>query len=152
MAGGHTQAIDAAFVEANASMDSLQPKAVPAWQLSPGEAPLEAATEPRQNQPFTAVEANARPNKPARNNTTYRNLADKDARMAQKPDKPCRLYYLASMAVDTHRHVITHMQADFADERDSRHLMPIVDKLSGKLKQSGFGLASFDWRQKDRQI
>ncbi len=50
--GGHTQVdhndpfIDAAFVEANASMNRLQPKAVSAWHLSPGEAPLEVATEP----------------------------------------------------------------------------------------------------------
>jgi hypothetical protein len=35
------------------------------------------------------------------------------------------------------RHVITHMQADLADERDSKHLMEIVDKLSSKLKNYG---------------
>jgi hypothetical protein len=107
MIGGHTQVdhndpyIDAAFVEANASMDSLQPKAVSSWQLSPGEAQPESATEPLQNHSFTAVQANARPGKPARSNSSYRNLVDKDARMAQKPGKPCRLYYLASMAADT---------------------------------------------------
>ncbi len=47
------------------------------WQLLPGEAPLEAATEPLQNQPFTGIEVNAKPNKPARSNTTYWNLVDK---------------------------------------------------------------------------
>jgi hypothetical protein len=44
------------------------------------------------------------------------------------------------MSVDTYRHVITHIQANLADERDSKHLMPIVDKLSGKLKQYGLPL------------
>lgn len=32
------------------------------------------------------------------------------------------------MSVDTYRYVITHMQADLADEKDSRQLMAIVDK------------------------
>jgi hypothetical protein len=64
-------------------------------------------------------------------------MSDPEAKLSQKTGKPSRLYYLSSMAVDTYRHVITHIQADLADEKDSRHLMAIVDKLSIKLKQYG---------------
>ena len=65
-------------------------------------------------------------------------MSDPEAKLSQKTGKPSRLYYyLSSMAVDTYRHVITHIQADLANERDSRHLMAIVDKLSIKLKQYG---------------
>ena len=41
------------------------------------------------------------------------------------------------MSVDSYKHVITHIEANLADERDSKHLLPIVDKLSRKLKQYG---------------
>jgi short-subunit dehydrogenase len=41
------------------------------------------------------------------------------------------------MSVDTYKHVITYIQADLADERDSRHLMMIVENLTAKLKQYG---------------
>jgi hypothetical protein len=38
------------------------------------------------------------------------------------------------MAVDTYSHVITHIQADYADERDSHHLLDIVEKTAKQLK------------------
>jgi hypothetical protein len=44
------------------------------------------------------------------------------------------------MAVDTYHHVITHIQADDADERDSVHLLAIVEKLALRLKQYGLPL------------
>jgi hypothetical protein len=41
------------------------------------------------------------------------------------------------MSVDTGSHVITHIQADCADEKDSRHLMTLVDKTNNTLKANG---------------
>ncbi len=38
MVSGHTQVVDAAFVEANASTDSLKRKTILEWQLLKGEA------------------------------------------------------------------------------------------------------------------
>jgi hypothetical protein len=87
--------------------------------------------------PFTAIEKIAKPTKKGRNNTTHQSLKDNDARINQKPGKPSRLYYLSSMAVDSYKHVITHIEANLADERDSKHLIPIVDKLSCTLKYYG---------------
>ncbi len=133
--------MDAAFVEANASTDSLKRKAILAWQLLRGEAKhVTTAAFAEQASPFTAMEKTTKPKSCARNNRSHISMSDADAKLSQKTGKPSRLYYLSSMAVDTYHHVITHIQADLADEKDSRHLMAIVDKLSGKLKQYGLPL------------
>jgi hypothetical protein len=119
MVSGHTQLehsrsmVDAAFVEANASLDKFKRKAILAWQLLKGETKKSSLTElVLQKSPFTAIEKIAKPIKKGRNNTTHQSLTDVDARINHKPGKPCRLYYLSTMAVDTYRHVITHIQAD----------------------------------------
>jgi hypothetical protein len=138
MVSGHTQVVDAAFVEANASTDSLKRKALLEWQLHTGEAKqITAADLFGQDSPFTALEKTDKPKSCARNNRSHISMSDPEAKLSQKTGKPSRLYYLSSMAVDTYRHVITHIQADLADEKDSRHLIGIVDKLSLKLKQYG---------------
>jgi transposase len=136
MVSGHTQAVDAAFIEANASLDTFKRKTVLAWQLLMGEAKqIMPADLSELKSSFTSLEKTAKPIKKGRNNATHQSLTDTDARINHKPGKPCRLYYLSTIAVDTYRHVITHIQADLADERDSKHLMPIVDKLSSRLTQ-----------------
>jgi transposase len=138
MVSGHTQVVDAAFVEANASLDTFKRKTLLAWQLHKGEAKqIDPADLSELRSPFTALEKIAKPTKKGRNNTTHQSLTDADARINQKPGKPSRLYYLSTMAVDSYKHVITHIQADLADERDSKHLMEIVNKLSSKLKNYG---------------
>lgn len=93
-----------------------------------------------QKCPFTALEKTNKPKSCPRNNRSHISITDAEAKLTQKAGKVSRLYYLSSMAVDTYRHVITHIQADLADERDSKHLMAIVDKLSSKLKEYGLPL------------
>ncbi|MFD2938337.1 hypothetical protein [Spirosoma flavum] len=46
---------------------------------------------------------------------------------------------MASVSVDASQHVITHIQVNSADRRDSRNLLPIVDTTRDRLK--GFGVA-----------
>jgi hypothetical protein len=141
MVSGHTQVVDAAFVEANASTDSLKRKALLEWQLLKGEAELVTPAKlTGQASPFLSIAKTVKPKSCSRNNRSHISMSDADAKLSQKTGKPSRLYYLSSMAVDTYRHVITHMQADLAEEKDSRHLMEIADKLSGKLKQYGLPL------------
>ncbi len=141
MVSGHTQAVDAAFVEANASLDTFKRKAILAWQLLKGEAKaINDADIAKLHSPFTALAKTTKPIRKGRNNATHQSLTDTDARINHKPGKPCRLYYLSTIAVDSYRPVITHIQADLADERDSKHLVPIVDKVSSKLKQCGLPL------------
>lgn len=138
MVSGHTQVVDAAFVEANASTDSLKREAILEWQLLKGEAKqITTADLLGQASSFTSLEKTAKPKSCARNNRSHISMSDPEAKLTQKAGKPSRLYYLSSMAVDTYHHVITHIQADLADEKDSRHLIAIVDKLSIKLKQYG---------------
>jgi hypothetical protein len=136
MVSGHTQVVDAAFVEANASTDSLKRKALLEWQLVKGEAAQMTPAElTGQASPFPSIAKTAKPKSCARNNRSHICMSDPEAKLTQKAGKPSRLYYLSSMAVDTYHHFITHIQADLADEKDSRHLIAIVDKLSIKLKQ-----------------
>jgi hypothetical protein len=52
-------------------------------------------------------------------NKTHYNPHDPDVRISVKPGKARKLNYHCSMAVDTAEGVISHIQADFADGRDS---------------------------------
>ena len=120
LVSGHTQVVDAAFVEANASTDSLKRKALLEWQLVKGEAKqITPAELIGQASSFTALAKTEVPKSCSRNNRSHISMSDGDAKLSQKAGKPSRLYYLASMSVDTYRHVITHIQANLADERDS---------------------------------
>ncbi|MDO1451667.1 transposase [Rhodocytophaga aerolata] len=115
MVSGHTQVVDAAFVEANASTDSLKRKALLEWQLVKGEAQQFTPAELLgQDAAFTALEKTAKPKSCPRNNRTHISMSDADAKLTQKAGKPSRVYYLSSMSVDTYRHVITHIQANGA--------------------------------------
>lgn len=135
---GQSQAIDGAFIEANASLHHLQRKALLQWTWLEGELKEKAYPQAiEQHSPFTAIEKISDPKRSAANNATYQSKRDPEARLAQKSGKPFRFYYLSSMAVDTHRHIITHMQADYADERDSFHLLAIVNKLIEDFKKYG---------------
>jgi hypothetical protein len=141
MVAGQSQAIDGAFVEANASLDKLELKRVMQWRLLKGEGIKgDTSASISQVSSFSLIEKVAKPRKPDRSNATYESKTDPQARLAQKAGKPFRLYYLSSMAVDTYPHVITHMQADYADERDSVHLLAMVEKLALRLKQHNLPL------------
>jgi transposase len=136
MVSGDTQAIDSAFVEASASLDTLKASNLAEWSLEKNPA-LETSSEQ-----LISFKITANPNKLTRNNRTHRSNTDSEARLAQKPGKPFGLYYLSSMAVDTAHHVITHIQADMADEKDSRHLMPLVSQIAHTLQGQGLPLQS----------
>jgi hypothetical protein len=116
MVSGDTQAIDSAFVQASASLDTLKANHLAEWSLEKNSMPL-----PEQpGQQVTQFSVTTNPKKLTRNNRTHRSSTDGEARLAQKPGKAFRLYYLSSMAVDTAHHVITHIQADLAAAADRR--------------------------------
>lgn len=127
---GHTQAIDAAFVEANASLDKLEAKPLAKWTLEKNEQPPAQVSD---RVSFNKAKQYVNPKKVTRNNRVYYSPNDPQACLATKPNKAFRLYYLASMAVDCAHHVITHIQADSADQKDSRHLLHIVDRTRTRL-------------------
>ncbi len=171
MVAGHTQAIDAAFVKANASLDSLEVKKAPCepgeyinQTFSINEEPVRKATRDRSNgdqntmkaQKHELDEINRRQKNWQENpdtnhrlrsddtrarylsNHTHYSPTDPDARIAVKPGKPRNLVYLSNMSVDTANHVITNIQADFADKKDSRYLQSIIENTSKRLNSFGF--------------
>lgn len=68
-------------------------------------------------------------------NKTHYSPVDPDARISVKPGKARKLNYHAQMAVDTQRHVITHIAADFADKVDSLSLPQIIKTLQPRLRK-----------------
>lgn len=69
-------------------------------------------------------------------NKTHYNPHDPDARISVKPGKARKLNYHCSMAVDTAEGVISHIQADFADGRDSQYLRNISMQVQNRLKRN----------------
>jgi transposase len=175
MVAGHTQAIDAAFVKANASLDSLEIKKAPCdpgeyinQTFSLNEEPIRKASNDRSNSDQNTMKAQKHElneiqsrqknwkEKPDTNhrlgsddvrarylsNHVHYSPTDPDARIAVKPGKPRNLVYLCNMSVDTANHVITNIQADFADKKDSRYLQSIMENTSKRLDKFGLHIDS----------
>ena len=70
-------------------------------------------------------------------NKTHYSPVDPDARISVKPGKARKLNYHAQMAVDTAHHVITHLEADYADRVDSLSLPAVVNSLESRLRNQG---------------
>ena len=117
MVRGKRQAIDSAFVKANASLDSLVTKevladvAVYAEELNAGS---EYKIGVQQTDSSSAENATPIATKKTSNKTHY-STTDPDARISLKPGKVCGLNYYGQLAVDDAQHVITGAHADFAD-------------------------------------
>lgn len=74
-------------------------------------------------------------------NKTHYSPHDPDARISVKPGKARKLNYHCSMAVYSAEGVISHVQADFADKRDSQCLPSIVTGLQARLKDNELVIA-----------
>lgn len=70
-------------------------------------------------------------------NHTHYSPTDPDARVSVKPGKPRQLNYLAQVSVDTANHVITQIQADHADKKDSQYLPSLLKNTIENLKEEG---------------
>lgn len=70
-------------------------------------------------------------------NHTHYSTTDADARVSVKPGKPRQLNYLAQVSVDTAHHVITQIQADYADKRDSQCLPSLLNNTIKNLQEQG---------------
>ena len=164
MVSGHTQAVDSAPIKANASMESVVPK-MPATpmeyhlkkvseenrettkkhggtispvQISAPEHELKRVEKHHQNLRDSPVQLVGASHKKARllSNKTHYNPHDPDARISVKPGKARKLNYHCSMAVDTAEGVISNIQADFADGRDSQYLKDISLKVQDRLRKN----------------
>ena len=70
-------------------------------------------------------------------NHTHYSTTDGDARVSVKPGKPRQLNYTAQVSVDTAHHVITHIQTDHADKRDSQCLPALLSNTIDNLAKQG---------------
>jgi transposase len=170
MVAGHTQAVDAAFVKANASLDSLEVKKAPSDPQTYVNKSFETNEEPQRKakNDHSDTDQNTMTAKkheldqikcrqkqwkenPDKNhkivsndyharylsNQTHYSPTDPDARIAVKPGKPRNLVYNSNLSVDTANHVITNIQADHSDKKDSRYLQSIVENTCRRLDQFG---------------
>ena len=181
MLSGRRQAIDSAFVKANASMDSLVEKQL----IEDGEHYLSelqhdqygGAIEQHENvikddrdsntttksrststhrhhtwkakqykdmpkgksteKPTSDGDEEERLRPKFVSNHTHYSTTDRDARVSVKPGKPRQLNYSMQTAVDMSSHVITNVEAHYADRRDSECLAEVLQHTISNLKDHG---------------
>jgi transposase len=169
MVAGKRQAMDSVHVKANASMDSLVQKeiiddgAAYANELKQEEedsnvnddndktdhhGPTVSSLKNKSVQQHHKWKHKAYKGQPGSgdersrfvSNHTHYSTTDPDARVAVKPGKPRQLNYLGQISVDTQSHVITHIQADHADKKDSQCLPSLLQSTISNLKAQGLRL------------
>ena len=162
MVRGKRQAIDSAFMKANASMDSLVEKEVLA-DASAYVNELEENSEfkttstrkklveqhhdwkkkeyrgmPGGNQNEDRTDEDGNPLRPKfLSNHTHYSPTDPDAKISTKPGKPRQLNYAAQICVDDGSHVITGACASTAGSKDSAIFHEVMDSALLNLKQHG---------------
>lgn len=163
MVSGKRQAIDSAFIKANASMDSLVEKNVLAdgdnyanelAENDEGKKTVSAQKkkEVEQHHNWKSEAYKGRPSGSLNNeavddnghlirpkflsNHTHYSTTDFDARISVKPGKPRQMNYSAQTSVDTKGHVITNILADFSDKRDSQSLPEAIKQTKENLEEN----------------
>ncbi len=141
MVAGRRQAVDGVYVKANASLDSMIEREILTDAVNYGEE-LDANQEEanvlvvdiKKNRPREYNELAPKKNP---TNKTHFSPSDPDAKMSVKPGKVTALNYLGEVSVDTASHVITHIQAFEATQRDSQCLPSVIENLVETLNQNG---------------
>lgn len=160
MVRGKRQAIDSAFIKANASMDSLVEKEVVEDagmyldELNEGSEYKVSKTRKAIVEKHHAWKVKAYKGQPSNQNTkklndfgepirprylsnhTHYSPSDPDARISVKVGKARQLNYFGQIAVDDAHHVITGALADFADQRDSQCLPAILEQTIENLNEN----------------
>jgi IS5 family transposase len=160
MVRGKRQAVDSAFIKANASMDSLVEKEViedsSAYvdELNEGSEFKVTSTRKKlveqhhdwKKEEYKDMPAATKSDKVDENgnlirpkflsNHTHYSPTDPDARISVKPGKARQLNYSGQLAVDDAHHVITGACASTAGSKDSENLAEIVDQTIENLKQN----------------
>ena len=168
MVRGKRQAIDSAFIKANASMDSLVEKEV-LEDASAFVGELEENSEFKvtstrkklverhhrwKEEAYSSMPgAGGNAGKPDNvddncnrirpkflSNHTHYSPTDPDARISVKPGKARQLNYYGQVSVDDAHHVITGACSDLADKRDSQCLEQLVELTRANLEVNGLEL------------
>ncbi|MBN8697777.1 MAG: transposase [Bacteroidetes bacterium] len=165
MVAGKRQAIDSAFIKANASLDSVAEKEV----IEDGDDYLNELDENDENKVKAEKKAEVeyhhswkqkaykdQPGKSRRDaeldefgntirprflsNHTHYSTTDRDARISVKPGKPRQFNYTAQTSVDTQSHVITNIMADYSDRKDSTSLPQVIKQTKDNLEENNLTL------------
>jgi hypothetical protein len=162
MVGGKRQAIDSAFIKANASLDSVAEKEVvedaDEYLSELEENSEEKVTASKKAEveyhhgwkQKTYSDQHRRRDKSGEvdefgnvirqrflSNHTHYSTTDPDARISVKPGKPRQFNYTAQASVDTQSHVITNIMADFSDRKDSTSMPEVVKQTRENLEENG---------------
>lgn len=162
MVGGKRQAVDSAFVKANASLDSVVEKEVVddadgyLSELDENDEDKVTASkkarveyhhswkeenykdQPRHGETSGKLDEFGNLIRPRYlSNHTHYSTTDRDARISVKPGKPRQFNYTAQTSVDTQNHVITNIMADFSDKRDSDSLPLVINQTKENLEENG---------------
>jgi transposase len=161
MVSGKRQAMDSAFIKANASLDSLLEKeviddvCVYADELHANSEYKVTAEKKKRVKQHHDWKQRTRKDTPGYDykdgkvgnsgdfiqsrllsNHTHYSPTDPDARISTKPGKARNLNYLGQLSVDTSHHVITGACADFASKKDSQCLEKICNLTIDNLKEN----------------
>jgi transposase len=163
MVSGRRQAMDSAYIKANASLSSLIEKEVMddaqtySEELASNEEnSLKKKTisylrkkKVEQHHAWKAkqyegqhkfskelCEGDAESRPKFLSNHTHYSTTDPDAMISVKPGKPRQLNYTAQVAVDTSHHVITGMLGDYSDKRDSQSLEQLTEQTKANLREN----------------
>jgi transposase len=164
MVSGRRQAIDSAYIKANASLSSLQEKEVledaqtysDELEANQDDDDLKKKTisylrkkkieqhhawkakqyegQHKFSKEVMESESESRPK--FLSNYTHYSSTDPDAMISVKPGKPRQLNYTAQVAVDTSHHVITGILADYSDKRDSQSLAQLTEQTKENLLEN----------------
>jgi len=123
MVSGKRQAVDSAFIKANASMDSL----------------VERDLLENSRQFLTELTANedAPVKQKLKCGERFVSPSDPDARVSKKQNKVPALNHLGVISVDTKHHVICGAAVEFADKKDSDTTEKIVGQTVENLQENG---------------
>jgi transposase len=155
MVSGKRQAVDSAFVKANAGLESLVEKevvddaAVYAEELNQNseyKVTTQQINQLEERQQWQDKRSKDHPGADGErakflSNTTHYSPTDPDARISTKPGKPRNLNYLGQLSVDSANHVITGACADFADKKDSQCIEQICEQTIENLKENHIKIA-----------
>jgi transposase len=130
---GSGQAVDSATCKANASLGNMVD-----WGKV--RSFLDRGMEENLGDPSPVEKKDKKGGKGNGSNKAKRSLTDPDARIISRPGKGTTLGYHCNAAVDTKGHVITHVQADMGDQRDSDCLRGIVGKARERLAENGLAI------------
>lgn len=162
MVAGKRQAIDSAFIKANASLDSVAEKEV----VNDADKYLSELEENHEEKVTASKKAEVdyhhswkqkkyakqyrREDKAGEldefgnvirqrflSNHTHFSKTDPDARISVKPGKPRQFNYTAQTSVDTQSHVITNIMADYSDKKDSSSLPAVIMQTKENLEENG---------------